>query len=415
MVRATRRMRAAPRPVSLRAAAHRAPQRRASGGNGTSSSSAPPAMWLLRRHGVAASRCSCRSTAASTCAAHGRGRRAGSPASGSPIPRAGGRTGRAAAPTAAAGTARAARRCSGTPALDPPARARVAARDQQEVGRELDGARRPADAHDALLERLAQRFEHARAGTRPARRGRATPRCASVISPGRTRGLPPPTSATVDALWCGARNGRARTQTRGGARAPAAEWILRDFERLVACRAAAGSSAAGGRASSCRRRAARRAAGGATAGGRDGEGAARVREAVHVGEVERARRSDGSGRRRRRVRGRRATGISPFRHACSSPSERATRTSTPGTSAASAALAAGTIDAAHAGARERVDERERAVHRTARARRARARRARRAVEDARRQSLVGAGERRARRRARARSRSCARRPVRGSR
>ena len=36
-------------------------------------------------------------------------------------------------------------------------------------------------------------------------------------------------------------------------------------------------------------------------------------------------------------------GTSPFRHACTSPSERATRTSTPGMSAASAALSAGTI------------------------------------------------------------------------
>ena len=35
------------------------------------------------------------------------------------------------------------------------------------------------------------------------------PRCASVISPGRARPLPPPTSAATDALWCGARNGRA--------------------------------------------------------------------------------------------------------------------------------------------------------------------------------------------------------------
>jgi len=46
--------------------------------------------------------------------------------------------------------------------LDPTTRARVAARDQQEVGREFGGARRPADPHDALFERLAQRVEHGR-------------------------------------------------------------------------------------------------------------------------------------------------------------------------------------------------------------------------------------------------------------
>ena len=39
------------------------------------------------------------------------------------------------------------------------ARARVRARDEQEVGGELDRARRPAHAHDPLLERLAQRLE----------------------------------------------------------------------------------------------------------------------------------------------------------------------------------------------------------------------------------------------------------------
>ena len=42
-----------------------------------------------------------------------------------------------------------------------PARARIGARDEQEVGGELERSRRAADADDPLFERLAQAFEHA--------------------------------------------------------------------------------------------------------------------------------------------------------------------------------------------------------------------------------------------------------------
>jgi len=45
--------------------------------------------------------------------------------------------------------------------LRSPARARVGARDEQKVGRELQRSRCPADADDAFLERLPQPFEHA--------------------------------------------------------------------------------------------------------------------------------------------------------------------------------------------------------------------------------------------------------------
>ena len=43
----------------------------------------------------------------------------------------------------------------------------------------------------------------------------STPRCASVISPGRRR-PPPPMTAVADAPWCGARNGGRRHSATGG-------------------------------------------------------------------------------------------------------------------------------------------------------------------------------------------------------
>ena len=112
------------------------------------------------------------------------------------------------------------------------------------------------------------------------------------------------------------------------------------------------------------------------AGRGDRQREAGVGEAADVGEVERL---VGVGVRRRRAAGSGGSGhgASPFRHACSSPSVRATRTCTPGTSAASAALAAGTMTCSTPGARERVDERERARRPAAPRRRGRARRARR--------------------------------------
>ena len=100
-------------------------------------------------------------------------------------------------------------------------------------------------------------------------------------------------------------------------------------------------------------------------------------------------------------------GASPFRQACSSPSDRATRTCTPGTSAASAAFAAGTMTQLGSRARDGVDERERARDRSHRTVEAELAEHADAVEHARGQSAVGAGERRARPRARARIRPCA--------
>ena len=52
-----------------------------------------------------------------------------------------------------------------------------------------------------------------------------TPRCARLVSPGLGC-APPPTSAAVEAPWCGARNGGTVTSTVDGGRTPATEWIL---------------------------------------------------------------------------------------------------------------------------------------------------------------------------------------------
>ncbi len=52
----------------------------------------------------------------------------------------------------------------------------------------------------------------------------STPRCASVASPGR--GVePPPTTAAVEAVWCGARNGGVRSSPAPGGSSPATEWM----------------------------------------------------------------------------------------------------------------------------------------------------------------------------------------------
>ena len=100
--------------------------------------------------------------------------------------------------------------------------------------------------------------------------------------------------------------------------------------------------------------------------GRGREREARVGEAAHVDEVEwfvgrRASSASGTGS------GGSGHGASPFRHASSSPSVRASRTWMPGTSAASAAFAAGTITHSAPARATRVDERERARDRSHRA------------------------------------------------
>ena len=58
-----------------------------------------------------------------------------------------------------------------------------------------------------------------------------TPRWASVTSPGWGLQLPPPTSAGVDAVWCGARNGRTRISLPR-CRLTCCRVDARDFQRL---------------------------------------------------------------------------------------------------------------------------------------------------------------------------------------
>ena len=56
-----------------------------------------------------------------------------------------------------------------------------------------------------------------------------------LISPGRSVVEPPPTSATTELVWCGARNGAAVTSPPAGMALAAAEWIIvaaRDLERV---------------------------------------------------------------------------------------------------------------------------------------------------------------------------------------
>ncbi len=125
------------------------------------------------------------------------------------------------------------------------------------------------------------------------------PRCASVISPGRARGLPPPMSETADALWCGAAEGWIGAQ-RGASSAARGRVHLGDLERFVGeqrrhdRREAAGEHrlADAGRADE------QRVMG---AGGRDRQCVARGLEAAHVDEVEGLVGVGGVGRHRRRV------------------------------------------------------------------------------------------------------------------
>jgi len=62
--------------------------------------------------------------------------------------------------------------------------------------------------------------------TRPSNSGnssrKSTPRCARLISPGRGQ-RPPPTNPAWLTVWCGARNGRARTSGIPDGSSPATE------------------------------------------------------------------------------------------------------------------------------------------------------------------------------------------------
>jgi site-specific DNA recombinase len=66
----------------------------------------------------------------------------------------------------------------------------------------------------------------------------STPLCASEISPGRGM-APPPTRATFETVWCGARNGRSDSKPAPAGSVPATEWI--------AVHSSASSNVSGGR------------------------------------------------------------------------------------------------------------------------------------------------------------------------
>ena len=280
----------------------------------------------------------------------------------------GGRSGRGAARSAAAGSARAARSLQRQPCAPEPhghgfehATSWNAAGNVSDTGwREMRTTRSSSGWRSA---------SSALGANSPSSSRKSTPRCASVTSPGRARPLPPPTSAAVDAVWCGARNGRRPTR-RPPTGSPGGGVDAGDLERLGGGRAAGGSWRGAGRASSCRCPAGRTnsrwwppAAATSSAWRANGEPA-------HVGEVDELvvaeRRSvDASASARAgpsRARAPRPSGTRGARRGCvpRAPARRAT-------SAASAALAIGHDDALDPGARERVDERERAGHRADRA------------------------------------------------
>ena len=326
--------------AQLAAAAHRAPQRR---DLGAGAGAAPPAH--RRRCGRCAataspaSRCSCRATAASTCArtvADGRaGCRVGI-GSEHPEPEVEPIEQRRRQPPQ---VPRALHVGAAAVGLDPTTRARVAARDQQEVGRELGGARRPADPHDAFFERLAQRVEHdGRELGQLVEEERAVMRERDLARAGARA---PPADERDRRCAVVRRAERAGADETGGGRGAGGRVDLGDFQRRVERerREDRREAAREHRLADARRPDVEEMV---RSRGRDGEGVAGGRRARAP------RRGRAAPRprircRRARARGRRATAASPFRHWCTSPSERATRTSTPGTSAASRAFASGTM------------------------------------------------------------------------
>jgi len=63
---------------------------------------------------------------------------------------------------------------------------------------------------------------------------KSTPLCARLISPGRGRPTPPPTSPAYEIVWCGDRNGRCWITGVAGGRRPATEYTR--VTSSVSCR-----------------------------------------------------------------------------------------------------------------------------------------------------------------------------------
>ena len=113
------------------------------------------------------------------------------------------------------------------------ATARVHRRDHLNPRRKGDVRIGPGNADRPGFERLAKESSTGRWNSGNSSRNR-TPRCARLISPGRTC-RPPPTSAGIDAQWWGALNGRrrriGRLQARPRPRRPSTLRALRTAER----------------------------------------------------------------------------------------------------------------------------------------------------------------------------------------
>ncbi len=229
-----------------------------------------------------------------------------------------------------------------------------------------------------------------------------TPRCARVISPGRARPLPPPTSAAVDAVWCGARNGRRRDESSGD-RLARRRVDAGDLERLGVRQ---------GREDGAQPPGQHRLAGAGrpaeqevmTARGRDLERLARERQPADVGEVdqlvvERCARRGRSGSARAdpsRATAPRPSGTRAARRACAPPAPARRRRARP-----RRRWRAGTTTAPTPARASASTSAKRARHRPDRAVEAELAEHRDAVEHAGRERVVGARAHRARPRARA--------------
>ena len=103
------------------------------------------------------------------------------------------------------------------------ARAGVHRRHQHEAGGENSRARRAGDRDPAVLQRLAQDLEDPAIELRHlVEEQHAVVREANFAG---ARELPPPTSATSEIVWCGARNGRSASRPIPGGSRPQTEWM----------------------------------------------------------------------------------------------------------------------------------------------------------------------------------------------
>ena len=177
-------------------------------------------------------------------------------------PRGAGRSGRAAGPTPAAGSGSASPRRSGRRRAGRPHRTGTGSWRRRAGSEPGTAPSARARVTRTTPSSSGWRSPSSTAGwNSPSSSRNSTPPLASETSPGRMLAVPPPTMATSDAVWCGARSGGRRTspprQRHAGRRVDHG-----GLQRHVRRRARAAGRAAAGPASSCPRPAARPAAGG---------------------------------------------------------------------------------------------------------------------------------------------------------